>query len=208
MAQVQRTKMMWYYSAIIDWMIANPGRPLSECAKHIGRGQNTLSTIINSDMFKAALAQRKAEFQMRHDLSIIEKTTKVAHASLDAILESIEKKRDKIPLDALREISDSALSRLGYGTTPAANPGVVVNVQQNVVAPVSAQDLAEARMALRQVQAQKGGAPITIEAQTVDSSPTIGVDEFPEILDIYAEEFVPEVELAEETVDASAPDLP
>ena len=152
---VQRPKMLWYYSAIIDWMVANPGKPLRDCAAHVGKTQTTLSIIINSDMFKAALAQRKQEFQLHHDLGIIQKTTQVAHASLDAILASIEKKKDTIPLDTLREISDSALTRLGYGA-PSAQQGVVVNLQNNtVIAPVSAQDLAEARMALRQVQASR-----------------------------------------------------
>jgi hypothetical protein len=152
----KRTRMLWYYDAIIDWMIANPSGRLSECAAHIGRTQATLSVIINSDMFKAALAERRAQFVQRHDLSLIEKTTKVANASLDALLEVLDKKRDKIPIGTLVEIQDSALSRLGYGAAPAS-PSVQVNVnntQNNatVVAPVSLSDLEEARMALRQVQ--------------------------------------------------------
>lgn len=162
MAQVQRKKMLWYYSAIIDWMVANPGRPLKECAEHVGRTQATLSVIINSDMFKAALAQRKASFQTHHDLGLIEKTTRVASAGLDAILDTLDKRRDKIPLADLNAVTDGALQRLGYGVKP--QPGVQVNVQNNggtanVVVPVSAQDLAEARMALRQVQQQSRSLP-------------------------------------------------
>lgn len=148
-----RTRMMWYFDAIIDWMIANPGRPLHECATHIGRTPSTLSMIINSDIFKAALAERKANFQTHHDFGIIEKTTRVAHASLDAILDTLEKKRDKIPLGQLKEVSDSALQRLGYGI---GGPAVQVNVQNNdnrqVTVQATASDIEEARMALRQVQ--------------------------------------------------------
>ena len=124
--------MLWYYDAIIDWMIANPGGRLADCAAYVGRSQTTLSIIINSDMFKAALEARKASFRAQHDLSIIEKTTKVAYASLDAILEHIEKKKDKVPLDQLKAVSDSALDRLGYGTKAAPQlPGVTINATGN-----------------------------------------------------------------------------
>lgn len=186
MAQsVQRPKMLWYYSRIIDWMIANPGRPMYECAAYIGKTPTTLSIIVNSDVFKAALAQRKAEFQQAHDFGLIEKTTKIAHASLDAILETLEKKRDKVPLGDLKDISDSALGRLGYGAKPVGpQPGVTVNVnasQQNVVVPVSHQDLAEARMALRAVQQDR---------QRQLSSPR---PETEGIIDVDATEVEPEV---------------
>jgi hypothetical protein len=159
MAQLQRPKMLWYYDSIINWMIANPGKPLYECAAAIGRTPATLSVIINSDMFKAALAKRKDEFHTQHDIGLIEKNTKIAHASLDAILDTLTKRGSAIPLDSLKELSDSALTRLGYGMQkqPAESPAAV---QVNVVVPVSATDLAEARMALRQVQAQKAGTPL------------------------------------------------
>lgn len=175
MAQLQRKKMLWYYTAIIDWMIANPGRPLSECAAHVGKAQSTLSIIINSDMFKAALAQRKAEFQARHDFGLIEKTTRIANAGLDAILMTLENKKDKVPLQELNTVTEGALARLGYGVK-AQTPSVQVNVNGNgptqVVLPVSAQDLAEARMALRQVQENTRSLPAPIqEPRQVEAEP-------------------------------------
>lgn len=185
---VQRKRMLWYYSAIIDWMVANPGRPLRECAQYIGRTQTTLSIIINSDMFKAALAQRKAEFQNMHDIGLIQKTTRVANAGLDAILDSLEKRRDKIPLADLNTVTEGALSRLGYGTKPAAGVTVNVGTTTNVVLPVSSADLEVARMALRQVQANSAKALpaaetvapeqvqeaefVTIEQEAMSSAPT------------------------------------
>ena len=153
-AKSHKTKMLWYFDAIIDWMIANPGRPLYECAAHVNRTPTTISAIVNSDMFKAALAARKVTFQAQHDLGLIEKTTKIANASLDAILEHLDKKRDKIPLNTLTELSDSALTRLGYGVTPLTPPMVQNNqVNNTVVVQATPEDLEIARMALRQVQA-------------------------------------------------------
>lgn len=154
---VQRKKMLWYYDAIIDWMIANPGKPLYECAAHVGRSPTTLSIIINSDMFKAALAARKSQFQVQHDFGLIQKTTQIAHAGLDAILETLDKKRSAVPIEQLQEVTGSALDRLGYGTKPQSGPsggGVTINATGNtqVILPVTPAELEEARMAIRQVQ--------------------------------------------------------
>lgn len=165
MAQsVQRKQMRWYYDSIIDWMIANPGKPLSECAKHVHKTQVTLSIIINSDIFKAALAQRKARFQEAHDISIIEKTTRVAHASLDIMLQRMEKKGDTVPLQLANDISRTALQRLGYGVQPSG-PSVQVTVDNSrnatVNVPVSASDLAEARMALRAAERQRAALGVS-----------------------------------------------
>lgn len=153
--KTHRTRMLWYFDAIMDWMIANPGVPLTECAKHIHRQPQTLYAIVNSDMFKAALAERKLRFQAHHDLGIIEKTTKIANASLDLILDHLEKKRDKVPLNTLSELSDSALQRLGYGVGSQPSPLVqnTVNTNTTVVVQATAEDIEVARMAIRQVQA-------------------------------------------------------
>ncbi len=144
-------QMRWYYSAIIDWMLANPGKPLSECAAHVHKSQAWLSTIINSDMFKAALAARKEAFQQQHDMLLLDRTAKVAAKSMDLILDVMEKKKDTVPIDVLAKIGDGALQRLGYGVKAAPAP-VSVNVHQNnttVAVPVTAEDLQAARMALR-----------------------------------------------------------
>lgn len=161
----------WYYDAIIDWMIANPGRPLYECASHVHKHPNTIYAIVKTDMFKAIYAQRREEFRLMHDIGIIEKTSRVAHASLDAMLSTLEKKKDAVPLGLLKDITDSALDRLGYGTKPTASGNsVTVNVsQQAIMAPVSASDLEEARRVLRQVQAQQPSSGL--EASPMGSRP-------------------------------------
>lgn len=193
----ERKYMRWYYFAIMDWMIANPGRPLRDCAAHIGRTPSTLSLIINSDMFKAAFEERKRQFQMQHDLGIIEKTTKVANASLDALLEAVEKKRDKIPIDVLNDIAESSLTRLGYGITPS-QPSMQVNVngQATIIAPVSMQDLEEARMAMRQVQANKGAVPLPPPPQA---------DPLDRLLELTATEAEPDQVRSVEVDDAPTP---
>lgn len=192
MAETGPKKMNWYYDSIIDWMLTNPGQPLSQCAAHVSKSQSWLSQIINTDMFKAALASRRESFNLQHDLQIIDKTQRIAQAGLDAILTTLETKKDKVPISELREVTDSALGRLGYGTKkePAAN---TTNVAVQVVVPVSQVDLEEARMALRQVQqnrlTQNPGTPLLeLEPATVGGGgescvPTQEAESWPNSLD-------------------------
>lgn len=151
-----RRRMPWYIESIIDLMLANPQARLQDIAAKIGKHPNTLSAIINTDMFKAAFSQRRQQFDMRYDAVLTDKTQKVADCTLDAILTVLEKKKDQIPLGQLLSINESAMKRLGYGVESPASTVVNVN-QQNVQLPptISRSDLEEARMAVRQVQQTK-----------------------------------------------------
>ncbi len=151
----------WWYSAIIDWMVANPGRRLRDCAEHFDKSQAWLSTVINSDMFKAQLAARKESFQQVHDFGLIEKQTEVANLGFDILIDAMKKKRDAIPIDTLVKISDTAMQRLGYGVKPpVAAPSVQVNLMnQQVHAPVTAEALEAARNRVREVEQQRLLAP-------------------------------------------------
>jgi hypothetical protein len=142
-------KARWWWEALIDWMIANPGESLKNAtAQHGGPINMTYATVMNvvhSDLFKTRLAQRKAEVSVGVDLAIIGKTTKIAVMGLDAISEVLVKKRDQIPLGDLQTITGSALDRLGYGAKPPPGSGpagvtVNVGVQQVSVDPSALRD--------------------------------------------------------------------
>lgn len=170
----QRTRMLWYYDAIIDYMIANPGATDMEIGLHVRRGANTIYMIRNSDMFKAHWAQRRQGLSELNDLNVVQKTHKVLDASLDAILSTLQSKRDNIPLSRLESLANTSLKALGYGTDHGpANPAIV-NIQQNntvaLPAGVTGDDIQQARMAIRQVEQMKL-APPPLEL-TVNPDPT------------------------------------
>jgi hypothetical protein len=145
----------WWYPAIADWMIRNPGGTIKDCAAELNRHPNTISMIAGTDMFREYMAQRREEWRQHHDFALISKVTKVAEAGLDVLLEKLEKKKDQIPMQLVTEVAMSALDRLGYG--PRREPAVAVNVQQNdnrVVVAVDANALAEAREAMRLAEAR------------------------------------------------------
>src|SRR6478736_2851661 len=112
MAQVQRKRTAWYWSHIVDWMLRNPDGRLEDCANFIGRTPNSLSIILNSDLFKAYYAQRKEQYRQMHDFSLVEKMTKVASIGLDCIAEKLQSKRQAIPMNELVAVTDNTLKRL------------------------------------------------------------------------------------------------
>jgi len=140
-----------WYSAIADWQLANPGRPIAECAKALGKHPNTVSLIASSDMYRDYFARRREEWTREHDFALINKTTRVAEMSLDLMIDKMEKQGDKIPMNIVTGVATSALDRLGYA--PKTAPSVEVNVNQDnrkvVMVPISAGALEEARDAIR-----------------------------------------------------------
>lgn len=165
-------KMRWWYESLADFMIANPRATQNQIAAHFGRAPGTISTIINTDSFKAYMRQRREAHAAQLDGAVREKLLKVTDKGLDLILEQFDKKRDTLPIDTLQRSVDSTLKALGYG---AAAPQAAVNVkidnaQTKVVAvPVAIEDLEAARAALRNSQrAALSATPPTIEGVVAD----------------------------------------
>lgn len=177
-------KWRYWYSAIIDLMIEHPEYTLKDIARELGRTPQTISSITGTDMFKAQLRARRDEWTEKHDAGILARTTKIAELALDGIIENLEKRRDKVPLPLLNEITDTALERLGYGTdkTPLVqvNNTNVDNSQKTVS--ITTSDLAEAREVMRSLEQRRNVAPLpppeplpvgaSVEAVTVEAEPT------------------------------------
>jgi hypothetical protein len=146
-------KMRWWYESLADFMVAHPSATQNDIAAHFGRAPATISTIINTDAFKAYYRQRRNVHAEKLDETVRDKLFKVSDKSLDYMLEVLDKKRDTIPLEMLQRITDSSLKNLGYGATPPG-AGVTVNVGQpsTVHVAVSLDDLEVARAALRRNQ--------------------------------------------------------
>lgn len=141
----------WWHEAIVDDMIAHPTDTLKVRAARLNYSVPYLSIIINSDAFKALYEERRRDFTERLQNGISQKTAEAANKALDIVLETLEKKRDKLPFEALSEFTDRTLERLGYGVkhnSPA--PNVNVNVVAGQVTP---EQLADARKALRAAEA-------------------------------------------------------
>lgn len=139
--------MKWWHEAVIDDMLAFPLDTLAERGRRLGYSVPWLSTLINSDMFSAAYAARRAALSERLKDSLSHKLAKAADKHLDVMLERLETQRTNIPFADLAVSTTNVLDRLGFGP-PKASP-VQVNVQQNTLPPVSAELLSSAREKLR-----------------------------------------------------------
>lgn len=169
----------WWYSGIADLMINEPSLTLKEIAAKLDKAPATLTYVVNSDMFKTYLEQRKAQFQAQTNGILSQKMTAVATAVLDLTLERLEKKRDTIPFSDLMETGTSMLDRLGYA--PQKGPAVVVNTQQvnqsAGMVPVSSAALEEARAALRLAEsrrAQNSPPLVTLDASANELEGEVG----------------------------------
>lgn len=185
----EKIKHWWY--ELLDFLVANPGKNLRDAMTHVGRSYPTVLSVYNSDLFQELLVQRRTQMSRSLDLAIHERSVKIAAAGLDIISEKLEKKRDSIPLSEVAAVTESALTRLGYGTQKNAAPSVSVNINngQQVVAPVSADALRDARAALQGIERQNAqrGLPAPSPLRVIDQEATPGVEEVEqEIIDVDA----------------------
>lgn len=141
---------LWWYPAIADWMLANPDKTLGQCAKHFTVAQAWLSRIINSDAFKAYLAERQQRMSLAVDVTLTEQLHSVASQALEISEMRLREERNKIPLKDANETAAMALKALGYSPSRHQPPQGTVNV--NVGVHVSADDLQAARERLRAQQ--------------------------------------------------------
>lgn len=164
----------WWYAAISDWMLDNPGGSMLDCARALGRGYGTISMIVVTDLFKAHFAIRRKEWEARRDAmvsaaaakGITEKLHKVANASLDLVVEVLDKKRAQVPIAQLQSIAEGALDRLGYAPKPAAT--VTVNntmVAASIRPAVTGEELEAARASYRAIQEKNRNQATTIDHQ-------------------------------------------
>lgn len=159
-----------WYESLADYILANPTAKNTEIAAAFGKSPGWMSSIVNSDAFKSYFAQRRANYNELHDAALRDRATGVVVKALDVLLETMDKKKDKMTVSEIVKIQDSALTMLGYGQKgpvaaapqPSAPPSVTVNVAV----------LREARGQIRQLE-QERIQLVEAEKQTPHSPPLI-----------------------------------
>lgn len=163
---MQSGRWRWWYSSIAEWMLANPGRALKYAARceggPIDAAVVTIRMIAATDLFRAHLNKRKAEFREHHDYAITRRSMELHDLTSELLIESLNAKRDKVPIETLMTLRTDALEALGYG---GKQPVVQVNnVDQRVQVAVTPALLEEARAAIR--HAEQRAPQLTIDAPT------------------------------------------
>lgn len=162
------------HDQIALWLLQNPGPRLSSrCAEHFGYSLPWISTIINSDAFRARLSDVQALADAAVAIDIPAKLRGVAGLALDALAEQLDeaaKDGSMVHRGFVAETADMALHRLGYAPQKAA-PTLVgqltVNQKNNFVS-VAASDLALARQHLGSL----AQVPAALEVLPADTPPS------------------------------------
>jgi len=163
--KVYRKNFRWWHESIIDDMILHPRSGIVERAQRLGYAPAYLSTLMNSDMFRAVYAERRAHLRSVVDDSIAQKMGEVADLGLTVMKEKLEQKRTSIAFADLVKMNEGLLDRLGYGVKSGPATAVQVNVN-TPSAGVTQESLAAAREQLRAIEAARAAAtePKVIEA--------------------------------------------
>lgn len=173
------------YEQILIWLIENPAAPIRDCAEYFGVTSQWLRIIINSDAFRARLAERQDEVFHTCVADLRDKTHAAAHEALDLFMDKIHVIED--PMKLLKAV-DTLFERLGY--TNKANIGSPTHyTQNNTTVVVGSNELQQARALMDQALAMRtprpedpqelpaqelpaaGAAPPQLEADTPPSPP-------------------------------------
>lgn len=130
------------HEALADYMLINPGCTLREMGAFFGYSGAWLCSVINTDMFKAYMADRRGEIRISVAEGLPKRLEAAAHLATERIIEVIEKTNDA---DTIVDCFDKVLHRLGYAPNAKGNAAApVVNNTQNNVFYLSKADLKEA----------------------------------------------------------------
>jgi len=149
MAKVQFKKLSDTHQAIMDWIMVNPGGTYQQCASQFGYTPQAICYIVNSDLFRARLAERRGEVEGLIHADIPTKLATVADTATERMMELVNHSNDP---DLLVDVWDKALHRLGYGPAKGGNTTIVQ--QNNANFSVTQDELAQAREVMLQVAAK------------------------------------------------------
>lgn len=143
-----------------DWILANPGGTLREMGAHFGYSPAWISMVLNSDMFKAYMAERLKDVHAAVTQDIPTMLRGTAALAIERMNEVLENTDDP---DLIVEAFDKVLHRYGYAPNSRASPAAATQfIQQNNVFYLDREQLAEARRALEAAHKPEAldGAPV------------------------------------------------
>ncbi len=106
------------HEQIINWLIANPDKPLGACAAEFGYTQAWLSQVIHSDAFQAVYRSRATELGELVTHTLKDRITAVALLAMDRSEKLLE-----LGIGSERFVADIAKTTLGALGMPTVSNG-------------------------------------------------------------------------------------
>lgn len=170
-------KVSWWHESIVDWELANPQLTLGDCAQYFGVTPSWLSTVRNSDAFKAYAMKRRAEYNEMVSLGLTGQLQQLATEAVGEMLDRVKNEKSKLEFGEVHQAGSLALKALGFGAGQMGNPnripdrgsvGITGNVTINNTIVATPDVLARAREKMRQLNAQQAQSA---QPQMIDISP-------------------------------------
>lgn len=142
MHQLQRINHR--HEQIINWLLANPDKPLGECARHFGYSQPWLSQVVHSDMFQVAYRRRAEALGQLVVHTLNNELTGLASLAIQKSVEQLQK--PSCGEEFLQKTTNTVLSALGFSSKQ--NPTLLVKqagAEQHLHVHVDAETLRSAR---------------------------------------------------------------
>lgn len=119
------------YDGVLDLMIAEPGMSQRELAARLGKTHAWICSVVNTDMFKARLHERRLEHQTILSETISEQIVDIAHTGMRVLKKKLSE--DGIDANTALSITQDALSRAGYVPETRSKREINLNINDNPV---------------------------------------------------------------------------
>lgn len=160
-----------WHEMLVDFELQHPGASLSDMADFFGKTVTWICVVRRSDAFQEYRAKRIGFHQSLVSASVIDKAEAIAHISMDAMLDKLERERDELSLDNLKQTAEMALRALGINN----QKGPTFVQQNNFSFNASEAELREAQDKLREVKAKnsqliEGEKVVSLEGPEVEGT--------------------------------------
>lgn len=109
-------QVSYSHDAVIDLIIANPGASQGAIAAKMGYTQSWLSTVMSSDVFKARLAERRAEIVDPALVTTVkERMEALASRSVEVLLEKLAVPATSVPDNLALRAAELGAKSMGLG---------------------------------------------------------------------------------------------
>lgn len=155
------------HESLADYILINPGCTLREMGAYFGYSGAWLCSVINTDMFKAYIAERRGDISVSIAEDLPARLHAAAHLATERMIEVMEKTEDA---DTIVDCFDKILHRYGYA--PNAKGGAqaaVVNNTQNNVFYLSKDEMADSRQRFLDAHSKVSAIPEVPKLIEVDS---------------------------------------
>lgn len=99
------------HELMAEWILLNPGGTLKQMGEFFGYSVSWLSQVLNTDMFKAHIAERMQGIKAYASMSIPEKMSRLADKAIERVAEVLDTEKDS---KVIADTFDKVMHRYGY----------------------------------------------------------------------------------------------